>query len=376
MAGTITPITMPKFGLAMTEGKVAGWLAQPGDTITAGQDIAEIETTKITNVYESPAGGTFRRKVANEGETLAVGALLGVLASEATPDAEIDSFIEAFQSELATDAEESDAGAESVPEFVTVGARRLRVQDAGSTAEGAAPLLLIHGFGGDLTNWMMNQGALAAQGRVITFDLPGHGESTKDVGDGTPAALAGVVSGLLDALGVEKAHVAGHSLGGAVALALAQAAPDRVASLTLIAPAGMGSAINGAFIDGFLYADRRKSLEPVLQMLVKDKALISRQMIEGIIRFKRLDGVIAGLKTLAEASFEDGRQKIDLHAALAGFDGPKTVIWGEEDEILPVAGAQGLPDGVALSVLADTGHMPQLERSAEVNTLLQARLAG
>ncbi|GAJ29541.1 acetoin dehydrogenase dihydrolipoyllysine-residue acetyltransferase subunit [Acidomonas methanolica] len=374
MAGTIIPVTMPKFGLAMTEGKIAGWLAHPGDDISAGAELAEIETTKITNVYESPASGILRRQVASEGETLPVGALIGVLAEGEVTDDEIDSFVTTFQSEMATTGNDDKADGAVMPEIVTVGSRRIRVQDAGKGADGA-PLLLIHGFGGDLTNWMMTQGGLAGQVRVISFDLPGHGESTKDVGDGSPATLAAITNDLLDTLGLARVHVAGHSLGGAVALELAKIAPSRVASLTLVAPAGLGDTINEAFIDGFINADRRKTLEPVLQMLVHDKALISRQMVDGIIRFKRLDGAMAALNAIARASFENGRQKENLRGVLERFDGRVSVIWGAEDEILPVSGAEGLPAKVAVHVLPDTGHMPQLERSAEVNDLLTATIS-
>src|SRR5262252_8037522 len=100
MAGAIVTITMPKWGLTMTEGMVAKWLVTPGSAVRSGNDIMEIETTKITNVFESPVGGTLRRQVAAEGATVPVGGLLAVLAGDDVSETELDDFIAKFQAEF------------------------------------------------------------------------------------------------------------------------------------------------------------------------------------------------------------------------------------------------------------------------------------
>ena len=93
----IQPITMPKWGLAMEEGVLARWAVDEGAEIAAGQEIMDIETTKIANVFESPVAGVLRRKVVGEGETVPVGALLGVVADPGVADTEVDAFIGTFQ---------------------------------------------------------------------------------------------------------------------------------------------------------------------------------------------------------------------------------------------------------------------------------------
>ena len=83
----IQPIVMPKWGLAMQEGTLAKWSAAEGDQLALGQEIMDIETSKIANVFESPVEGVLSKRVAQDGEVLPVGALLAVVADTAVPDA-------------------------------------------------------------------------------------------------------------------------------------------------------------------------------------------------------------------------------------------------------------------------------------------------
>jgi pyruvate dehydrogenase E2 component (dihydrolipoamide acetyltransferase) len=351
----------------MTEGMVAKWLVQPGHAIRAGEEIMEIETTKINNVFESPAAGILRRQVAAEGATIPVGGLMAVLTDDAVSDAEIDAFVAKFQAEFVPPSDD-DAAAAGGPAVIEAGGRRLRYLRLGP--EGGVPILFIHGFGADLGAWMFNQPALAERHATVALDLPGHGGSGKDVGSGDAAALVATVADFMAAASITEAHLVGHSLGGALALGLAKAAPNRVASLTLIAPAGLGPDINMAFIDGFIRAAKRKEAKETLELLVAHPKAISRAMIDELLKYKRLDGVTAALQAIAGAAFPGGRQGASLRDALAAIKAPRQVIWGRADRIIPASHADGLPTGIAVHVLDGSGHLPHMERSGEVNRLI------
>jgi pyruvate dehydrogenase E2 component (dihydrolipoamide acetyltransferase) len=96
VAASISAITMPKWGIEMTEGTVTGWRVGEGQRVERGAEILDVETEKIVNAVESPAGGVLRRILAAGGETRAVGALIGVIAEERTSDADIARFVESF----------------------------------------------------------------------------------------------------------------------------------------------------------------------------------------------------------------------------------------------------------------------------------------
>jgi pyruvate dehydrogenase E2 component (dihydrolipoamide acetyltransferase) len=368
MTAEITAITMPKWGLTMTEGKVVGWLKQQGQSFAAGEELLEIETTKITNVFEAPEAGILRQIVAPAGATLPVGALLAVAAPEAVPESDIDSFIAGFAVPEPAAATAADAETPKPRELEAAGLR-LRYLETG---EGdSVPVLLLHGFGADLNTWMFTQPALAEGRRVIALDLPGHGGSTKEVGTGDAEHLTDAVEAAATTLGVERFHLVGHSMGGAIAASLALRWPERVATLTLVAPAGLGSEINAGFIDGFVRVARRRETVEVLNLLVHDPSLISRAMIEEVLRYKRLDGVASALATIAGAWFAGGCQSLDLSAQIAALRLPIQIIWGREDRILPVAHAASLGDRFPVHTLNATGHLPHMEKAGEVNRLLK-----
>ena len=368
---------MPKWGLSMKTGKIVEWFVAEGDTIAKGDDVVDIETDKIAGTLESPVEGPVRRIIAEPGADLPVGAVLAVVAPAEVSDSDVDAVVEEARAAVASGALE--AGDEPEPQLVDVGGRTISYLSLGPEARvdagsadappGEPPVVLVHGYGGDKNSWLFVQQPLAEEEhRAIALDLPGHGASSKDVGNGSLTTFADCLAGFLDALGVGRAHLVGHSLGGAVVAVLAKAAPEKVASLTLIAPAGFTPEIDADYLRGFAAASSRRELKPLVGRLFSDEALVTRQLVDDLLRYKRLDGVDAALSTLLGTLLADGdRQAIDTPALLAGVEVPVTVVWGDADRIVPV------PDGVDLQRVK-AGHMPHMEAPGAVLSAIRALL--
>jgi pyruvate dehydrogenase E2 component (dihydrolipoamide acetyltransferase) len=367
---------MPKWGLSMRLGKITAWAVAEGDEVQAGDDLADIETEKITGTLEAADAGTVRRIVAGVGEDVPVSGTIALIAPPEVSDDALDAAV--LQARAVIEAGvPDDAGGAAELQTADVGGRKISYAGAGEDGD---VILLVHGYGGDRNSWLFLQEPLAAKYRVYALDLPGHGTSAKDVGDGTLDVLADAVTGVLDALGAGRAHLVGHSMGGAVALAVAGRDPGRIASLTLIAPSGFGTEINVGYLRGFAGAQTRRELKPVVGQLFADESLVTRQLVDDLLAYKRLDGVDQALHTLLGTLLDGDAQRADSAAALAavlaapGGAIPVTVVWGRADRIIPAAQAESV-SGAARHVIDGAGHMPQMERPADVQAAIEETIA-
>ncbi|MEN8685781.1 acetoin dehydrogenase dihydrolipoyllysine-residue acetyltransferase subunit [Marivita sp.] len=234
------------------------------------------------------------------------------------------------------------------------------------------PIVLIHGFASDSTSWAPLEASLRSQ-PLIRIDLPGHGKSPKlrieSFGD-----LVKEVRRVFDGLGIDSCHLVGHSLGGAVSLALADTRPKSLSSLTLISPAGLGPDINGAALHGICSANRAESLGPWLRSLVANEDIITDSYIRLAMSSRSEPNLRAAQMALADVMFPDGVQAFDLRAALNRLDVPTRIIWGKQDAIIPWKHALRAQGRVGLHLFEKIGHMPQIECGEEVALIMKSYL--
>jgi pimeloyl-ACP methyl ester carboxylesterase len=252
-------------------------------------------------------------------------------------------------------------------------------------------LLLLHGMAGSSQTWRSVIKPLSRQFRVIAPDLPGHGESTKPRSDYSLGAFAVLLRDLLDELGVSRATIVGHSLGGGVAMQLLYQHPDYAQRLILIGSGGLGPDVGLTL--RLLSAPGAELIMPIIaprQVLAAGervwswlrKAGIEAPRGEEIWRsystFSDAPTRQSFLRTLRSVVDYRGQAVSALNRLNTKTELPIMAIWGDRDAMIPVehayAAKQARPD-IRLEVLADVGHFPQVERPAEVVELIEDFIA-
>jgi pimeloyl-ACP methyl ester carboxylesterase len=247
------------------------------------------------------------------------------------------------------------------------------------TSVGTGPaVLLIHGFPLDHTMWIDQIRDLADRAQVIAMDLRGFGSSPRMGGDVLDMEThASDCDLLLEELGIERAHVVGLSMGGYVALALADLFGHRVASLVLMdTKAGPDSAEGKAGRDAMaqrLVAEGRGPVAAGLAdgLLGPDPSTFARArlltMAEGM-SYESYVGALMGMK-----------QRPDRTEVLRQFAGPVTVVNGEDDGLFSVADVAAPLAAIAadseLVVIPGAGHLPSIEQPAATTAAIVAHLS-
>jgi pimeloyl-ACP methyl ester carboxylesterase len=259
-------------------------------------------------------------------------------------------------------------------ETMTLHGDRVAYRDEGS----GEVLLLVHGMGGSSASWSGVIPLLAAKYRVIAPDLLGHGESDKPRGDYSVGAFAVLLRDLLDALGVRRVTVVGHSLGGGIAMQFAHQHRQYCKRMVLISSGGFGGDVGRLL--------RLLSLpgsELVLPMIASRPAILAGNAVRALMgssdrftarpSFSNRDHRTAFLRTL--------RSVVDFHGQAVcalnrlGINGvlPALIISGDEDRVIPVEHARAahemLPNS-RLHIMSGVHHHPPTERPETVAHLI------
>lgn len=255
-----------------------------------------------------------------------------------------------------------------LPELRTIQVfgRSIRYYDLGS----GPPLLLIHGIGGDADEWAFCFESFSTSHRVIALDLLGFGRSDKPLISYTIEALVEVVQHFLRALKIDRVCLIGNSLGGWIAASLALKRSELVEKLILVDAAGVWGNATNFPVD--LRVSSLKHLREVFRMLFYDKTLATEELVDTAYRqhLERGDGY-AIESVLRNVS--SGQEHLD--AVIGDVEVPTLIVWGEQDELIPVSTGrlmhQRIP-GSSLMVIPHCGHLPALEKPAQlVDAVLQ-----
>lgn len=256
--------------------------------------------------------------------------------------------------------------------FADIDGVKIHYQEKGE----GQPIVLIHGLAASTYTWKSLFDPLSKHFRVIAIDLKGFGFSAKPDGDYSRREQARIVIGLMNHLKIEKAILAGNSMGGETAMNIAVHEPDRVSSLILINSAGVRVAGGGSLVPLYLqipYVNRGLSaLALISDRLVRkgleksyfDDSKITNEAVRSYHRpLQGTDGQRAVM--LARQQFAVG----DLGTQIAEINLPALIIWGAEDEVIPVEAGRRIHEmikGSQLRIYEKVGHVPQEETPEKV----------
>lgn len=252
-----------------------------------------------------------------------------------------------------------------------------------SLGDQGSPIVFIHGIGSAIETWALNVEALAQQHRVYALDLVGSGRSDKPLGSYSLVALAEFVKGFADVMGLDRLSLIGNSMGGGVALQFSLSYPQQIEKLVLVNSLGLGQAVswslrlaNLPLVDRF-YKPTRSSTALTLKQAVENQALITDEWIDRFYDLLSLPGAPEALIAQIRANVDWSGVRREVYQPivdrLSTITAPTLVVWGKQDQILPVAHAQvamqQLPNA-RLQLFDPCGHWSNFERAVEFNRLV------
>ncbi|MGW4062293.1 4,5:9,10-diseco-3-hydroxy-5,9,17-trioxoandrosta-1(10),2-diene-4-oate hydrolase [Amycolatopsis sp. NPDC004747] len=273
--------------------------------------------------------------------------------------------------------------------YVQAGSLKLHYHEAG--AEHAETVILLHGGGPGASAWSnfgRNLPEFAKHYRTIAVDQPGFGRSDKPTEH--PQYFrhsADAVAGLMDALGVERAHFVGNSLGGGAAVRFALNHGKRAGRLVLMGPGGLSVNLFAPDptegvknLGRFAAHPSRERMEAFLRIMVHDQALVTDELIDERFAAANTPESLAAMRAMGMSfaqpeTYEEGLLWREAHRLRQRV----LLVWGREDRVNPLDGAlvalKTIPRA-QLHVFGGCGHWAQLEKFDEFNRLALDFLGG
>ena len=272
----------------------------------------------------------------------------------------------------------------AVGKDVTVLGFKLHYLEAGR----GAPVVLLHGLGGDGSRWRPNIEPLSREFHVFALDQIGFGQSDKPLANYYTGMLAEFLVDFLKAANVGRASLVGNSMGAGVALYTAARFPHVVDKIVLADGGGFrpggASRSSGSGASSGEDAVRRRQLQnsvtrdetrEFFKILFHDKNLVTDTMVDEQLQMRLRSAFTI---TKMQEAGEKGLGSLS-EAEVRGVKAPTLVVWGKYDELANPAGADRLEKAIPGSrkaIIDDCGHMPQLEKSDQFNTLVRDFLKG
>ena len=246
------------------------------------------------------------------------------------------------------------------------------------------PVVCLHGLGGTKASFLTTIAALSGERQVIAMDLPGFGDSEKPLGAAYDAPyFAEAVVGLLDGLGIEKAHLIGNSMGGRVAIEAGLLHPDRVLSLVLLAPAL-------AWLRDRRWRWLLRGPLPKLGLIQPAPRVITERLVRGLVpggskgwtaagvdeflrSFLTPRGRVAFYESARNIYLDEPHGEEGLWTRMTSLESPSLFVWGEQDTLVPIGFEKHvervLPQAEHLELAC--GHVPQMEKPGETHEAIR-----
>jgi 2-hydroxy-6-oxonona-2,4-dienedioate hydrolase len=255
-----------------------------------------------------------------------------------------------------------------------IGEWRTRIIEAGT----GAPLLLLHGTGGHCEAYSRNLAPLSQHFRTIAFDFAGHGLTTHTRRDLEIDDYVEQTIGVMDALGIEQAHLSGESLGGWVAARLAARHPARVRRMILNTPGG--TLVNPVVMDRIRTLSQAAADDPSeerirarLEWLMADPSSVTDELVDIRRTLYSRPGFAESMRhLLCLQDVEVRTRNLLTDDELASIAAPTMVVWTSDDPSGPAAEGRAIREripGAAFTFIDGAGHWPQWEQAATFNDL-------